>query len=198
MAQQPVGDGAGMPDGTPVDTPRDARNHTQDQTRVVAAIVAASEDGVIGVAGGLPWDLPDDLRHFMRTTMGCPVIMGRRTFDSMPGVLRGRTVIVVTGSAGWSREGVARAGSIAEALALASAAPSRTGEVFIGGGETVYREAAGLTRRVYLTRVHARVAGDTRFPIVMDAGWRLAGAWHRARDERHVHAFTVERYERIG
>jgi dihydrofolate reductase len=127
---------------------------------IVTLVAAVAENGVIGRGGGLPWRLPDDLRHFQRLTQGHTVIMGRRTFDEIRAPLRGRRNIVVSRNPGFRADDVAVARSLEEALALARGEE----EVFVVGGGEVYAQALPLATRMYLTHVHAAVGGDTRFP----------------------------------
>lgn len=160
--------------------------------RSLALIAAASENNIIGRAGDLPWSLPDDLRFFMRSTLGCPVIMGRRTYLSMAGPLPARTNIVVTSSPLAVPPGVLLATSFADALGAAASAPSRTGEVFAGGGGAIYAAAEPIADTIYLTRVHATVDGDATFPIPLPGRWeRVADEPHPA-DPRHAFAFTIQ------
>jgi dihydrofolate reductase len=133
---------------------------------IISAIAAVAENGVIGNKGELPWHLPDDLRFFKRTTMGHPMVMGRRTFDSM-GVLPGRRSIVITRQPGWHHPGVETAHSLAEALALAG--PSD--EVFVVGGGEIYREALPYAGRLLVTEVHQSPEGSVTFPPINPDQW---------------------------
>ncbi len=126
----------------------------------VTIIAAMAENRVIGKEGAMPWHLPDDLARFKAITMGHPVIMGRKTFESIRRPLPGRLTIVLTRQEGYAPEGVAVARTLAEALALASPA----GDVFICGGGEVYREALPLADRIHLTVIHRPFEGDTTFP----------------------------------
>lgn len=128
--------------------------------------VARADNGVIGRDGGLPWRLPADLRRFKALTMGKPMVMGRRTFQSFPAPLPGRRHIVLTRDPDWSAEDAERAGSVDEALALAGAAE----EVAVIGGAEVFAMFLPMADRVELTEVHSDVDGDTRMPGF--EGWR--------------------------
>ncbi|WP_295547584.1 dihydrofolate reductase [uncultured Pseudacidovorax sp.] len=133
-------------------------------------IYARAANGVIGKDNALPWHLPEDMAHFRTQTRGCPVIMGRRTWDSLPPRFRplpGRTNIVVTRQADWQAEGAVRAGSLAEAIAAAGDAP----ELWVIGGAQLYAEAAPLARRAVVTEIDRDFEGDA-FAPVLDAGWR--------------------------
>jgi dihydrofolate reductase len=160
----------------------------------VALIVAVSSNGIIGRAGDLPWHLPADLRHFKRTTMGHHLILGRATWDEVGRPLPGRTMIVVTRSPSFAPEGVLVAHSIEEALGLVG----DDDEPFIGGGAEIYRQAldADLVDRLYLTRIHAHVDGDTHFPAVDWERWLLADRIDHPADEKNPFAYSFERYDR--
>lgn len=134
---------------------------------LVSVIVAVGRNGVIGDGTTMPWHIPEDLRYFKRTTMGHPMIMGRRTFESM-GVLPGRRSIVVTRRPEWSHPGAETAHSVAEALALAGP----TDEVFVVGGGELYRAALPYAARLLVTEVDQSPAGSVTFPEVDPAEWR--------------------------
>jgi dihydrofolate reductase len=140
--------------------------------------VAVAENGVIGSDNELPWHLPGDLRYFRRVTMGKPVIMGRRTFDSIGRPLQGRTNIVISRNRNLRVEGVRVAASLDQALALAEG--SR--EVLVIGGAGIYAAAIPRADRLYVTEVHAAFEGDTLLPAV---AWR---DWREVRRERHAAA----------
>jgi len=158
----------------------------------ISLVVAASRNGVIGRDGALPWHLPDDLRHFKRLTLGKPVIMGRRTWESIGKPLPGRRNIVLTRDPGFSAPGCEVAHSVNEALALLDG----DGEAMVIGGAQVYAAFLPLADCVYLTRVQAEIDGDTYFPALDAAEWRLVSRDAHAADDRHRHAFELLRYER--
>lgn len=124
--------------------------------QAIFLIVARASDGTIGNDGALPWRLPADLKRFKALTMGKPMIMGRKTFVSLPGLLPGRRHIVLTRDAGWSAPGAEVAHDVAGALALAG-----DGEVAVIGGADVLAQFEGLAQRYELTEVHEDYAGDT-------------------------------------
>ena len=132
---------------------------------MITMVVARAGNGVIGRDGGLPWHLPADLRHFKAVTIGKPIVMGRRTFESIGRPLPGRHNIVLT-RGDWTADGVTVVADLAAALAAAGG-----GEVAIIGGATVYAAALPLVRRVHLTEVHAEPAGDTILPSFDPAIW---------------------------
>jgi dihydrofolate reductase len=146
-------------------------------------IAAVADNGVIGRDNQLPWRLKSDLQHFRSTTMGKPVVMGRRTFHSLGRQLKGRTVIVVTRDRDFAAPGVLAAPSLAAALAAARGDALRRGAdaVMVAGGGQIYAEALPLAQRIELTLVHARPEGDTVFPTLEPAAWReLARSEHKA------------------
>lgn len=173
-------------------------------------IAAMSENHVIGREGGLPWRLPADMRHFKQVTMGHPVVMGRRTWESMGGPLTGRRNIVLSRRPGFTAEGaevvttldaaLARAGSGSPAVSPAGRAEATAAEdespVFVIGGGEIYELALPRADRLDLTIVHAIVTGDAFFPAWDQADWRLVSERHHPADERHAHAFTFRVYER--
>lgn len=153
----------------------------------IVIVAAVARNGVIGVDGGLPWRLPDDLSRFKRLTMGNALVMGRATFESIGRPLPGRTNIVLSRRAEWSHEGVEAAGSLDQALEIA-----RTrGEVaFIAGGAEVYRAALPQADRLELTEVDAEPEGDTWFPPV---DW---SEWNEVSREEHS-GFSFVTYDRV-
>ena len=161
---------------------------------MVSLIVAMSSNRVIGRDGDLPWHLPADLRHFKKTTMGHHLIIGRATWDEVGKPLPGRTMVVVTRNRGFSADGVLIAHSVEEALALVR----DDNEPFIGGGAEIYRQAlvADVVERLYITRVHAHVDGDTFFPPIDLDQWLLADRVDHPADEKNEHSYTFERYDR--
>jgi len=164
----------------------------------LALIAAVARNGTIGADGDLPWRLPDDLRHFKRTTQGHCLILGRRTWESLPGALPGRTTIVVTRDARYAAEGAETAGDLVAAIARARARGDA--EPFVGGGAAIYEQALPLATRLWLTRVDADVAGDVVFPgwreRSFERGFERVSAVEHAADARHAHAFTIEEWRR--
>ncbi len=127
---------------------------------MISLIVAMTDDRVIGRDNKLPWHLPEDLARFKRLTMGHPIVMGRKTFESIGKALPGRQNIVVTRNRSWNASGIDIAKSLSEAISKAT----RKDEVFIIGGASVFQEALPMADRLYLTIVHAVIPGDTFFP----------------------------------
>lgn len=164
----------------------------------IAMIAAVGENGVIGAEGQIPWRLPTDFAHFKRTTLGKPVVMGRKTFESIGKPLPGRTNIVVTRSRDYAPEGTLVVHSLDEAIAMAQTIAARDGasEVMIGGGGEIYREAMPLAERLYVTHVAAAPQGDARFPPIDPKEWEVAETPLLVRTERDSTDFSVKVYRR--
>jgi len=135
----------------------------------IVLIVARGDNGVIGNKGTLPWHIPEDLKHFKKLTMGKPMIMGRKTFESLPGLLPGRRHIVITRDAGWRKEGAEVAHDAEAAIAAAGDAP----EIAVIGGADIFGMFLPLAKRIELTEVHRSPDGDTKMPP-LGPGWRVA------------------------
>ncbi|MXP47987.1 dihydrofolate reductase [Altererythrobacter luteolus] len=158
-----------------------------DQT--VVLIYARAENGAIGKDGQLPWHLPADLKRFKALTMGTPMIMGRKTFESLPGLLPGRRHIVLTRRERWDSEGAEIAHSVEEALSMAG-----EGTVSVIGGAAIYDVFLPRADRVELTQLHAEFSGDTFMPP-LGATWEVtAREDHAAENDRPAYSFlTLER-----
>lgn len=153
-------------------------------------VVAVAANGTMGRDGALPWHIPADLRRFKAMTMGKPMIMGRKTFDSLPGLLPGRRHIVLTRDVAWRAEGTEAAHTVDEALALAEA-DNDAGEVAVIGGAEIFALLLPRARRIELTEVHAKVSGDTVMPA-LGAEWRETfREEHPAEGERPAFAFVT-------
>jgi dihydrofolate reductase len=160
---------------------------------IVSLIVAMDARGIIGRQGELPWHLPADLKRFKSLTLGHPVVMGRKTFESIGRPLPGRTNIVISHDERYhAPDGVIVVNSFDAAMARCAAEE----EVFVIGGESIYRLALERADRLYVTRVHAAVDGDARFPAPGLSGWKLVSEESHGTDERHAHEFTFQVYER--
>ncbi|MBW7838339.1 MAG: dihydrofolate reductase [Chitinophagaceae bacterium] len=162
--------------------------------RKLSHIVAASENNIIGTGGGMAWNLPDDFRYFKNITWGFPIIMGRKTFESMASDLKGRINIVVTGSSSWSAPGTTVVHSIEEGIKKAEEADTK--EIFIIGGGKIFAETMPIVNRIYLTRVHAQIDGDTHYPTISTDEWKRVSSREHPADEKHKYAFTFEVWER--
>jgi dihydrofolate reductase len=165
-------------------------------------IVAADENGAIGLGGQMPWHLPADLKYFKATTLGHPVIMGRKTYASIGRPLPGRRNLVVSRQEGLQIEGCEVYPSLeaaAAAVAPAAEAPAEAADLapFIIGGAQIYRQAWPLADRIYLTRVHTRVADyDAAIPAIDPAAWTRVSATDYPADEKNAFDLTFEVYER--
>ena len=157
-----------------------------------------ADNGVIGRDNRLPWRLPADMKHFMSTTMGKPVVMGRKTLESMKAPLPGRTNIVLTRDPLWQRDGVQVVRDLPAALDLAEQHGLIDGvdETMVIGGAEVYALALPIAERLYVTRVHAQPSGDVHFPPIDFSEWRLLSQQRHAADERHSEPCSIEVYER--
>lgn len=159
---------------------------------MISLIVAMAQNGVIGRENSLPWRLPADLKRFRSFTLGKPIIMGRKTFESIGRPLPDRTNLVLTRDPGWVAHGVIVVHSLAEALAQADAIEEL---VAIGGAE-VYRLLLPLARRMYLTHVQADVAGDITFPEFDSTQWADIDCSSQPADEEHAYPLTFVTLER--
>lgn len=159
--------------------------------RAIVLIYARAANGAIGLNGDLPWRLPADLKRFKALTLGKPMIMGRKTFESLPGLLPGRRHIVLTRDAGWAAPGAETAASLEDALALAG-----EGEVAIIGGAAVFAAFLPLADRVELTQIHADYEGDTFMPPLGPEWRETAREDHGADGGRPAFSFITYRPER--
>ena len=160
----------------------------------IVLIAAVGENDVIGADGDMPWKLSTDLKRFKRLTLGHPVVMGRKTFESIGRPLPGRRNIVVTRDAGWAHEGVARAGSLDEAFALAGETAGDA--VMVIGGGTIYSAALPMADRLEITRVHAAPAGDTLFPKIDPQLWQEVARETPPRGEKDTADVTFLTFRR--
>jgi dihydrofolate reductase len=160
----------------------------------LSLIVAMADNGVIGREGRLPWHLSADLKRFKHLTMGHAIVMGRRTYESIGRPLPGRRSIVVSRNAAFRPAGVEVADSLDKALRLAAG----DDEIFVIGGASLYREALARAERLYVTRVHAAVPGDTFFPPFDPADWRLEEQTVTQQDAASQLGYSFERYARAA
>ena len=159
----------------------------------IAIVVAMAENRVIGRENRLPWHLPADLRHFKQLTLGKPVLMGRRTHESIGRPLPGRTNIVVTCDRSYTAPGCVVAHSLESALEAAAGGA----EAMVIGGTELYRQLLPRADRIYLTLVHAEFVGDAFFPELAAGEWREAERTDRAPDEKNRWPYSFVRLERI-
>jgi dihydrofolate reductase len=166
----------------------------------IALIAAVAENGVIGSGGEIPWRLPSDFAFFKRTTLGKPVVMGRKTFESIGKPLPGRSNLVITRQPGYQPEGVEVFSAIDAALKRAREIAARDGvdEIMVMGGGEVYRATIATADRLYITHVAASPEGDAHFPPIDPEVWEVDRTLDIARTERDSAAFAVKVYRRRG
>lgn len=164
----------------------------------VALVLAVAQNGVIGDQNRLPWTLPSDLKRFRQTTMGHPIVMGRKTYESIGGPLPGRDNIVLTREGAVDDAGVHTANSLEEACSLAKrfAANRKVGEIMIIGGGDIFEQTRGMADKVYLTRVAMDAQGDTTFRDLNAANWTQISSESFKAGERDSADFTVSVHER--
>lgn len=164
----------------------------------LSLVCALARNRAIGLNNRLPWHLPRDLAHFKAVTMGHPIIMGRKTFDSIGRPLPGRRNIVVTRQRDWSRDGVTVAGSLDAAIASATevARQLECPEIMLIGGASLYELALPLAQRLYLTEVHADVPGDAFFPPISPVDWLEVSREEFFSDEKNPIACAFVTYDR--
>ena len=163
----------------------------------LSSVVAASTNNVIGKNNQLLWRLPNDMKFFKNTTWAMPVIMGRKTFESLGKPLTGRTNIVITRKADFNAEGIKVVSNIDEAMLAAEDSDAK--EAFIIGGGEIYKQTLPLVHRIYLTRVHAVIEGDTFFPAIDEKDWVLLSQLDFKADDKHKYDYCFQVWEkRIG
>lgn len=160
---------------------------------MIALIVAVAENGVIGNTSGLPWHLPADLLHFKNTTMGHPIIMGRKTHESIGRALPGRKNIVIARDKSYQAVGCNVVHSPEEALAVAGTA----NDVFVIGGGEIYRLMFPYAEKLFVTSVHHSFEGDVRFPDVDWTNWKEVGREDFPSDEKNPYSYSFLVFERI-
>ena len=170
----------------------------KDIVQGLSIIAAVARNGVIGKGGALPWKLPGDLKHFMSTTMGKPVIMGRKTYESMKGPLPGRTNLVLTRQADFTHGGIVVFTDFGKSVDFAreKAAEKGGNEFFVIGGENIYELAIPIASKAYITRVDAEPGGDAFFPNFPVDEWILMSDAAFKSDQLHSASYTIEIYER--
>ncbi len=157
-------------------------------------IAALGNNNVIGKENSLMWHMPADLKHFKNLTMGHTLIMGRKTFESMGKPLKGRTTIVVTGKKDYDAQGCRVANSISEALQIVKDQK----DVFVAGGEEIYRQTIDLyqARRLYITRIYGNFEGDTFFPEIDPYQWELIEMEEHEPDEKNKYPYAFLTYKK--
>lgn len=156
----------------------------------IALVVAAAENNAIGKNNQLLWRLPNDTKFFKNTTWGMPVIMGRKTFESLGKPLAGRTNIVITRQTDWKAEGAIVVHNLQEAIKAAGETDAKEAYV-IGGGE-IYAQSLPIAQRIYLTRVHTSIEGDAFFPAFDEKEWELLSNLDFPADDKHAYAYSFQ------
>jgi dihydrofolate reductase len=160
----------------------------------VSLLLAASANNVIGKDNQLPWHLPDDLKYFKNLTWGLPILMGRKTFDSIGKPLPGRKSIVITRQQDWQHEGVDVVHSVDEAIQKAEGYGAK--EIFVIGGAEIFGTSLPMASRIYLTRIHHHFDGDVFFPEINEEEWNLSASRFCAKDEKNAYDHTYQVWER--
>jgi dihydrofolate reductase len=164
---------------------------------IISLIVAASTNNAIGKDNKLLWHLPNDMKFFKNTTWGMPVVMGRKTFEALAGEpLPGRFNFVITRNKDWNpgRDKVQVAPDLPTALKLAADTDCK--ETFVIGGGEIYKESMSIADRIYMTRVHAVLDGDTFFPVIDETQWTLTSNLDFPADDKHAYAYSFQLWER--
>ena len=169
------------------------KEESQKPKQRITIIAAAASNNALGKDNKLIWHLSKDLQHFKTLTNGHAVIMGRKTFESMPRALPNRTNIVITRQSDYQAENITVTSSLSEALTIAKNDPR---PFIIGGGE-IYKQSMSVADEIELTRVHANFDADTFFPEINSHQWKEVWREEHAADEKHAHAFTFLRYQKI-
>jgi dihydrofolate reductase len=165
---------------------------------IIAMIAGVARNNVIGADGGIPWKIPSDMAFFRRTTMGKPIVMGRKQYETVGRPLPGRANIVVTRQAGYAPEGVIVVNTLAAALEKAReiAVADGAGEVMVIGGGDIYAQAMGLADRLYISHVELAPEGEVLFPAIDPAVWQVVEEPDVPASDKDSASFRVRVYER--
>lgn len=161
---------------------------------IISLVVAAATNNAIGKEGKMPWHLPNDMKHFKNVTWGMPVVMGRKTFESLGKPLAGRKNIVISRQQGWKPEGAVVVPTFDDALFLVRETDAKETMV-IGGGE-IYKAVFDKAQRIYLTRIEAEPEADTYFPAINTAQWKMVSQQKHEADEKNAFNHSFEVWER--
>jgi dihydrofolate reductase len=161
---------------------------------ILSLLVAADENNVIGKDNKLPWHLPQDLKYFKNQTWGLPILMGRKTFESIGKPLQGRKNIVITRNEDWQHDGVDVVHTFEEAIEKAKGFDVK--EIFVIGGAEIFKTTFDKADRIYLTRIHHQFEGDTYFPEVSTTNWNLTQQRFCHADEKNIYSHTYQVWER--
>ena len=163
---------------------------------IISLVVAAATNNAIGKGGKLLWNLPNDMKFFKNVTWGMPVVMGRKTFESLGKPLAGRKNIIITRQSGWKADGAVVVKSIDDALFVAKETDAK--EVMVIGGGEIYKAVFEKAKRIYITRVDAEFEADTFFPVIDPKHWHLVSQQNHEADEKNAYNYSFQVWERIG
>ncbi|MEO8820349.1 MAG: dihydrofolate reductase [Ginsengibacter sp.] len=162
---------------------------------MLSHIAAASENNSIGLNNDIPWKLSTDFKYFKNKTWGMPVIMGRNSFEAMKTALPGRINIVITRNTNWQAENAFVVHTINEAIEKAKESEAK--EIFIIGGGEIFKQTISIVDRIYLTRVHTTMEGDTFYPEIDKTKWQLKSEESHPADDKNNYPYTFEVWEKI-
>lgn len=167
---------------------------------ILSMIVATADNNIIGKDNDMPWHLPADLAYFKKVTLGKPIIMGRKTFESIGRPLPGRRNIVISRDESYQAEGIDSVTSVEQALALVDGSDGNEGaeEIMVIGGGAIYAHCLPKADRLYITHINAAIDGDTQFPNYDDGSWKKTASDVRDSDEKNVHQLDFCVYEKIA
>lgn len=163
---------------------------------ILSLLVAADENNVIGKDNKLPWHLPNDLKYFKNLTWGMPILMGRKTFESIGKALPGRKSIVITRNNDWQHQDVDVVHSIKEAIEKAKDYDVK--EIFVIGGAEIFQTSFDQANRIYITRIHHQFDGDVFFPEIPQSEWELTSRRFCPADEKNSYPHTYQVWNRIA
>lgn len=163
------------------------------QSKEINIIVAMANNRAIGKNNQLLWHLPNDLQFFKRTTMGCPIIMGRKTYESIGRLLPGRQNVIISRSAEYQVEGATICHSLKEAVDTIG-----NDKIFVIGGGEIYKQTMHMASNLFITKVDTQIEGDTYFPEIEASQWKLTWAEEQTKDEKNNLAHTFQKYERVS
>jgi dihydrofolate reductase len=163
---------------------------------IISLVVAAATNNAIGKDGKLPWHLPNDMKHFKNVTWGMPIVMGRKTFESLGKALPGRKNIVISRQPGWKADGVITVKNMEDALFVVKEADAK--EVMVIGGGEIYKTLFDKAHRIYLTRVEAEPEADIFFPSLKPGEWHLMSQQDHEADAKNAYNYSFQVWERLG
>ena len=165
---------------------------------ILSMIVATADNNIIGKDNDMPWHLPADLAYFKKVTLGKPIIMGRKTYESIGRPLPGRRNIVISRNVDFRAEGIDTVSSVEQALALVDGSDGSEGaeEIMVIGGGAIYKHCLASAQRLYITHIKAVIDGDTQFPNYNDGSWKKVSSELRDADEKNAHQLDFCVYER--